>query len=42
VQPPGTKARSDTSASQRRNNRLAALERSGSEKDAVAYLLEIL
>jgi hypothetical protein len=42
VQPPGTKARSDTSASQRRNNKLAALERSGSEKDAVAYLLEIL
>jgi len=42
VQQPGTKARSDTSASQRRNNRLAALERSGSERDAVAYLLEIL
>jgi hypothetical protein len=42
VQPPGTKQRSDTSASQRRNNKLAALERSGSERDAVAYLLEIL
>jgi hypothetical protein len=42
VQPPGTKQRSDTSAGQRRNNKLAALERSGSERDAVAYLLEIL
>jgi hypothetical protein len=42
VQQPGTKQRSDTSAGQRRNNKLAALERSGSEKDAVAYLLEIL
>ena len=43
VQPPGAgRQRSDTQAGQRRAQKMAALQKSGSEKDAISYLLEIL
>lgn len=41
VQPPGTKQRSDRTAAQRREQKLAATK-SGSDKDVLAYLTEIL
>lgn len=41
VQPPGTKQRSDRTAAQRREQKLAATK-SGSDKDVLAYLSEIL
>lgn len=43
VQPPGApRQRGDTQAAQRRGQKMAALQKSGSEKDAISYLLEIL
>jgi hypothetical protein len=43
VQPPGSpRQRGDTQAAQRRGQKMASLKRSGSEKDAIAYLLEVL
>jgi len=43
VQPPGaSRQRPDSRAAQRRNEKMAALKRSGSEKDAIGYLMEIL
>jgi len=43
VQPPGSpRQRGDTQAAQRRGQKMNALKRSGSEKDAISYLLEIL
>jgi hypothetical protein len=43
VQPPGApRQRGDTQAAQRRAQRMDALKRSGSEKDAIGYLMEIL
>ena len=42
VQPPASRQRSDSQAEQRRNQKMAALKQSGSEKDAIGYLLEIL
>jgi hypothetical protein len=43
VQPPGSpRQRGDTSAAQRRGQKMAQLKRSGSEKDAISYLLEVL
>jgi hypothetical protein len=41
-QPPGTKQRSDRTASQRRDAKMAALKKSGSQQDAINYLMEIL
>ena len=43
VQPPGAgRQRSDTQAAQRRNQKMAKLRNSGSEKDAISYLLDVL
>ena len=43
VQPPGaSRQRPDASAAQRRQQKMDALKRSGSEKDAIGYLMEIL
>jgi|SRR5580765_1009743 len=43
VQPPGAgRQRSDTRAAQVRAQKMAALRRSGSEKDAISYLLDVL
>lgn len=43
VQRPGSARQgSDTKASQRRQEKMAALSRSGSEKDAMSYFLEVL
>ena len=43
VQPPGAgRQRSDTQAAQRRNQKMAQLRKSGSEKDAISYLLDVL
>lgn len=43
VQPPGApRQRGDTQAAQRRGQKMAALRRSGSEQDAISYLLEVL
>ena len=43
VQPPGAgRQRSDTAAAQRRNQKMAQLRKSGSEKDAISYLLDVL
>lgn len=43
VQPPGAaRQRPDSRAAQRRQEKMAALKRSGSEKDAIGYLMEIL
>jgi hypothetical protein len=43
VQPPGSpRQRGDTAAAQRRGQKMAALRRSGSDKDAISYLLEVL
>jgi len=43
VQPPGSpRQRGDTQAAQRRGQKMAALKRTGSEKDAISYLLEVL
>lgn len=43
VQPPGAgRQRSDTQAAQRRTQKMAQLRKSGSEKDAISYLLDVL
>jgi len=43
VQPPGApRQRGDTQAAQRRGQKMAALRKSGSERDAISYLLEVL
>lgn len=43
VQPPGaSRARPDNQAAKRRADKMAALKQSGSEKDAIGYLMEIL
>ena len=43
VQPPGaSRQRPDNQAAQRRQQKMDALKRSGSEKDAIGYLMEIL
>lgn len=42
VQPSGTKQRSDRTAAQRRDAKMAALRKSGSQQDALEYLKEIL
>jgi hypothetical protein len=43
VQPPGnSRQRGDTGAAVRRGQKMAALKKSGSEKDAISYLLEVL
>jgi hypothetical protein len=42
VQPPGAKQRSDRTASQRRDAKMAALKKTGSQQDAISYLMEIL
>lgn len=42
VQPSGTKQRSDRTAAQRRDAKMAALRKSGSQADALEYLKEIL
>jgi len=41
-QPPAARQRSDSRASQRREQKMAALKRSGSQQDAISYLLEVL
>lgn len=42
VQPSGTKQRSDRTAAQRRDAKMAALKKSGSQQDALEYLKEII
>jgi hypothetical protein len=43
VQSPGSgRQRPDSQAAQRRGQKMAALQKSGNEKDAISYLLEIL
>jgi len=42
VQQPGTKQRTDRTAAQRRASKMDALKKSGSNQDAIAYLMEIL
>jgi hypothetical protein len=43
VQPPGSpRQRGDTRAGQRRQEKMTALKKSGSERDAISYLMEIL
>jgi hypothetical protein len=43
VQPPGAaRQRADTQAGQRRQQKMAQLKKSGSQQDAISYLLEIL
>ena len=42
-QPPGaSRARPDNQSAKRRQDKMAALKQSGSEKDAIGYLMEIL
>ena len=42
VQQPGTKQRTDRTAAQRRESKMNALKKTGSNQDAIAYLMEIL
>ena len=43
AQPPGSpRQRGDSAAAQRRGQKMAALRQSGSEKDAISYLMEVL
>lgn len=42
VQQPGTKQRTDRTAAQRRTAKMDALKKSGSNQDAISYLMEIL
>lgn len=42
AQPPGTKQRSDRTAAQRRDAHMAQLKKSGSDKDAIAVLMDML